>query len=313
MDKELLYRFFEGEATEEEKQSIKDWMESSVENEWLFLKERKLYDAILLLGDNEGQEQRKALSVSLGVIVLHISRIAAIAILTLALNYVYQSYLRPEHEGTMQTISVPAGQRVNLTLPDGSEVWLNARTTLSYPVNFNRKNRLLHLDGEAYFEVAQDAGRPFIVETKAGTVEALGTSFNVECYSFLDKYETVLMNGKVKVSLRDKDSESIMLLPDKKASLKEGVLQVEHVSDYTPYRWREGLICFKRASFASIMEEFEKYYGVEVRILNENVLQYYYTGKFRHTDGVDHALRVLRNDIFFSYRKDDEKQVIYIE
>ncbi|MDL2208296.1 FecR domain-containing protein [Parabacteroides sp. OttesenSCG-928-O15] len=310
MDRELLYRFFEGTSSEEEMREIKTWMESSGENERLFLKERKLYDAILLSGDKSDLTKKKR---SIGnKLLLNFSKIAAVAILTLVLNYAWQHYGAPEEEVAMQSISVPPGQRVNLTLSDGTNVWLNARTTISYPVNFNKKERLLALDGEAYFEVAPDTRRPFIVETKTGKVEALGTHFNVESYSFQEKFEATLMEGKVKVSLLDDEMTNVILSPHNKAYLKDGSLQVEYVSDYTTYRWREGLICFKEASFVSIMNEFEKYYGVKVHIENQKVLQYYYTGKFRHTDGVDYALRVLQKDIFFTYQKDDERQVIYI-
>lgn len=309
MDKEQLYRFFEGSSTEGEMREIKAWMESSVENERLFLKERKIYDSILMLGDTRGEEQKKTKPRKL---LLTLSRIAAIVVLTLALNYVYQNYLAGTGDAITQSITVPAGQRVSLRLPDGTNVWLNARTTLTYPANFHRKRRVLELDGEAYFEVAPDARRPFIVQSKTGKVEALGTSFNMEAYSVSDEFEVTLMEGKVKVSLHEENSESIILSPDKKAYRQDGSLLVEHVSDYTPYRWREGLICFKQASFASIMKEFEKYYGVEIHIRNDKVLPYYYTGKFRHTDGVDYALRVLQRDISFSYDRDDEQQVIYI-
>jgi ferric-dicitrate binding protein FerR (iron transport regulator) len=103
------------------------------------------------------------------------------------------------------------------------------------------------------------------------------------------------------------------LTPDKKTVLKEGKLWIEQVDDYTPYRWIEGLICFRNKSFMSVMKDFEKYYGVNIHIKNQIVLKYYYTGKFRHTDGIDYALRVLQKDIRFKYTRDDENQIIYIE
>jgi ferric-dicitrate binding protein FerR (iron transport regulator) len=313
MNRESLNHFFEGRASEKEMWEIKFWMESSPDNEQIFLKEHKIFDATLLLGKKREKESLDNLKVASRRYIRETLRIVAVILLTLGINYLYESYHAQIQEVSFQIITVPSGQRVNLTLPDGTAVWLNARTTLAYPVDFKKKERLLQLDGEAYFEVAPDTRRPFIVETSRGRVEALGTNFNVEAYSFSNVFEATLMSGKIKVSLNDKDTESIILSPGKKTYLKDGILQIDHVTDFTPYRWREGLICFKRASFTSIMKEFEKYYGVEILVRNEKVLQYYYTGKFRHTDGIDYALRVLQENIFFEYGKDDELQVIYID
>jgi ferric-dicitrate binding protein FerR (iron transport regulator) len=75
----------------------------------------------------------------------------------------------------------------------------------------------------------------------------------------------------------------------------------------------EGLICFKDAPLPAIMKEFEKYYGVRIDVRNQRVLKYSYTGKFRHTDGIDYALRVLQKDVGFKYVRDDESQTISID
>jgi ferric-dicitrate binding protein FerR (iron transport regulator) len=172
----------------------------------------------------------------------------------------------------------------------------------------------MELDGEAYFEVAKNETKPFVVQTAQGVVEVLGTDFNVEAYSSREAFETTLMKGRVKVKLNGSVAgEEVWLTPDKKAVLKEGKLQVEPVNDYTSYRWREGLICFKNESFVSIMDDFEKYYGVSVRVKNQKALQSFYTGKFRYTDGIDYALRVLQKDIPFTFSRDDENQIIYIK
>ena len=100
----------------------------------------------------------------------------------------------------MQTITVPAGQRINITLVDGTNVWLNARTSLSYPVKFGKNNRQVVLDGEAYFDVTKDKSKPFIVQTDNYNVEVLGTKFDVNAYSETGEFETTLMSGSVKVA-----------------------------------------------------------------------------------------------------------------
>lgn len=233
--------------------------------------------------------------------------------LTLGGSFIYRQMQTAQTPVALQTIAVPAGQRINITLPDGTNVWLNARTTIQYPVTFNSNERTVKLDGEAYFDVAKDKTKPFIVQTDKYSVEVLGTKFDVESYSETGQFETALMEGHVKISSLKDATESLMLTPNNKAFLHKGKLQVIPVDDFNPYRWREGLICFKNESFASIMNEFEKYYGININITNLDVQKYLYTGKFRQTDGVDYALRVLQKDIGFTYERDDDKHIIYIK
>ncbi len=102
----------------------------------------------------------------------------------------------------MQSIYVPTGQRVNITLSDGTNVWLNARTKIVYPAVFDKSVRQVAVDGEAYFDVAKDKKRPFIVETGKCNMEVLGTKFNVEGYSDKDDFEVTLMEGSVRVASR---------------------------------------------------------------------------------------------------------------
>nr|WP_286083552.1 FecR family protein [Parabacteroides goldsteinii] len=111
----------------------------------------------------------------------------------------------------LQTITVPAGQRINITLADGTNVWLNARTTIQYPITFNEKERLVKLDGEAYFDVTKDKSKPFIVQTNNYNVEVLGTKFDVDSYSETEIFETTLMEGSVRISSLTDANESLML------------------------------------------------------------------------------------------------------
>ncbi|BEG99184.1 FecR family protein [Bacteroides sedimenti] len=310
MDKELLYKFFEGAASEEEGMKIKVWIEASEENKRIFFKERRLFDAILLHGDLVESEIK--IPFRKKIFRMEWLKIAGIVLITLAISYIYQQYKAYYAPLVMNTISVPAGQRANITLPDGTNVWLNARSTIKYPTSFNDRKRTIYLEGEAYFDVTKNKEKPFVVQTEKYDVEVLGTKFNVEAYPGQTEFETALMQGKVEVTSRLIPDQKIILAPDQKAFLKDGKLQVSEVEDVNRYRWKEGLICFKNKSILNIMKEFEKYYGIKIVINNKNILKYLYTGKFRQSDGVDYALRVLQNDIYFKYEKDNEKEVIYI-
>lgn len=315
MNKETLYRFFEGTASFEEEEQVRAWIEVSPENGHAFMKERKLFDAILLLGeDNKLSEKRKAHILHLSSLRTELLKIVAVVAITLGIGYIYLQQIPSTGLTAMQTIYVPAGQRINITLPDGTNVWLNARTTIQYPISFNSDKRKIILDGEAYFDVAKNKKIPFIVHTDKYEVEVTGTKFNVEAYADKDEFEATLMEGQVKIASNTNQSQVITLAPDSKAYLKDGKLAVAPVDDYNPYRWKDGLICFKNESFTSIMKEFEKYYGINIYVNNNNnVLKYFYTGKFRQTDGIDYALRVLQKDIRFEYRRDDENHMIFIE
>ncbi|WP_289834656.1 FecR family protein, partial [Parabacteroides goldsteinii] len=309
-----LYKFFEGNASFEEEAAVKQWMEESAENRLAFLKERKLFDAMLLLGNEEIiKNGKKRFSINLSSLRTELIKIAAVVAITLGGSYFYYQSSLEKELMAMQTITVPAGQRINITLVDGTNVWLNARTSLSYPVKFGKNNRQVVLDGEAYFDVTKDKSKPFIVQTDNYNVEVLGTQFDVNAYSETGEFETTLMSGSVKVASASDSTQKITLKPNNKVFLQDGKLHVTAVDDYNPYRWKEGLICFKNETFTSIMKDFEKYYGLTIQVKNKNVFKYVYTGKFRQTDGIDYALRVLQKDIKFTYQRDDENQIIYIE
>lgn len=315
MEKAWLYKFFEGTASLEEEKAVREWLDASDANRQTLLKERKLFDAMLLWGEEARSlavEKRLEGPKSGSSLRTELLKVAAVVLLTLGLNTVYHSLFDREEPIAMQTVVVPAGQRVNIMLPDGTNVWLNARTTLRYPFAFRGVRREVQLDGEAYFDVAKDRQHPFIVETSKADVEVYGTQFNVEAYADRSEFETTLMSGSVKVTSLANPLDRLTLAPDSKAYLEKGRLKVVPVDDYSPYRWKEGLICFRNETFLHIMKDFEKYYGITIHVENKQVLKYFYTGKFRQSDGIDYALRVLQKDILFKYHRDDEKHIIFI-
>ena len=313
MTREMLYKFFEGTTSYEEEVEIRQWMEHSPENARELLKERKIFDSILLLDERHIQQNNSKKQNHISYLRTQVLKIASIVILTLSFSSLYHYVSEKNAIIPMQSIYVPSGQRVNITLSDGTNVWLNARTKINYPAVFDKSERRVIIDGEAYFDVAKDKKRPFIVETEKCNTEVLGTKFNVEGYSDKDDFEVALMEGSVMVASKLGAGDTLVLTPDNKAILqKNGKLTVTPVDDYNPYRWKEGLICFKTESFLSIMDDLEKYFGINIVVENKSVLKYNFTGKFRQVDGIDYALRVLQRDIRFTYERDDENRIIYI-
>lgn len=310
MDKDLLYRYFDGTATPEEGKEVKRWMEASADNRKAFFRERRLFDALLMNADMASEEERRHPFLR-GFRGWEWLKIAVVLLVGVCLHQAYLMLADCRTE-TCTTVRVPAGQRTHITLPDGTGVWLNARSEMSYSTSFNQNHREVSLRGEAFFEVAKNEGLPFVVRTSTFGVEATGTQFNVEDYPDHHRFEAALMEGGIHVYTLDRPEEKVRLAPLQKAYWENGRLNVAALDNLEGYRWRDGLICFSDETFSHIMKQFQKSFGIRIQIHNKEVMKYTYTGKFRMNDGVDYALRVLQRDIRFQYKKNDEKEIIDI-
>lgn len=309
MEKELLHKYFRGEASTEEEKQIMDWAESSADNYRLYLEERKIWNALLIHYTFE--KEHSFSDKNKQYILWKISSIAASIALLLALSWIFFASNNQEQQ-SLQAIMVPPGQRVQLTLGDGTKVWLNSKSTFTYPTSFGKNAREVELDGEGYFEVTKNEKAPFIVKTKKYTIKVLGTTFNVSAYhNKLSAFETSLLEGAVDVSASDQ-TEWISLMPNEKVTEIDGFLQKDTINNPEHLRWREGLICLDDEPFENLMRKFAVYYDIAIVINNPNVLKYKCTGKFKQTDGIEYALRVLQKDVKFKYLRDDELNSITI-
>lgn len=310
IDKELLCRFFNGETNLVEETKIKDWLEGSAENRKEYLRERRLFD-LTILSDEKSYHATKLLNTRKRSYYVEALKIAATIVITLIISSLYFAIPDQEDEVAMQTVTVPYGQRVNLVLSDGTNVWLNSGTKMSYPQTFAKKSREIYLDGEAYFDVSHNKEKPFLVHTNLFDIEVLGTKFNVDSYSRDDVFESSLMEGVVKV-IRKKDNSSLILSPSYKVALRGGKMVVEKIEDYNTYRWREGLICFKNKYFLDLLAEFEKYYDIRIIVEGSKLANPILTGKFRVSDGAEYALKVLQKDVKFRYKRNVDSNIIHI-
>jgi ferric-dicitrate binding protein FerR (iron transport regulator) len=308
MNKELLYRFFEGTATLEEEQRVRQWVEKSEDNRALFMRERKIYDALLLVSPQSSLENKKEVGTSLWMVST-----AVAVFLLLLVSGLYWMRIRDERNFAAQyhTLQVPAGQRMKLILADNTNVWLNANTVFRYPSTFSKKDRTVYLEGEAYFEVSKNKEKPFIVKTNGGDINVTGTSFNVKARSEHQLFETSLFEGSVEIY--DNHRKMVSLKPNQQSVFKNGQLVVSQITDYDQFLWRKGLIAFNNKSLEDILGTLSTYFDVQIRIEAQSLPKNTYTGKFRQSDGIDYALRVLQKSIRFSYEKDDETGVIYIK
>ena len=206
----------------------------------------------------------------------------------------------------------PAGQNAQVTLADGSKVWLNAGSTLHFPTRFPDKERLVNLEGEGFFEVQANKEKPFIVSTTSYTIKALGTTFNVNAYKKSKDFETSLLTGKVEVA-DHAGKQTILLSPNNRVVLEGNKLKTLPIQDSEYFLWREGIICFNEP-LSEVLKKLELYFDVKIEVNNKRVLQneQHCIGKFRSRDGLEHILEVLQLTSHFSYKKDDEKNLVTI-
>ena len=305
MEQKLLHKMFNGEATDNELTQIRQWVNADKMNRETFYHERALFDALQLNAFQKGNHVRKQ-SVPLWKWIG--SAAAAVIALFLLYNIPVFTTKSIQPEIALNTIKVPAGQRVEVTLSDGTHIWLNARSEFSYPASFNGNTREVRLKGEAFFDVAKDRNKKFIVNTGRCEVEVLGTQFNVEAYNE-NEFSTALIQGSVKVTDKSQPDESVVLEPNNTVSLNNGKLTVTPITDFNPYSWKEGLITFKDINFKDLMKELEKNFGIRIIIDNHTLDNYACSGKFRISDGIEQVLRALQQDSHFTFERESGTEI----
>jgi hypothetical protein len=176
---------------------------------------------------------------------------------------VYHSIAAAGSAGLQNTITTPRGGKYKVTLSDNTEVWLNAGSSLSYPIAFHGSERRVALTGEAYFEVAPDADQPFVVTAGNTRIQVLGTHFNVNAYNDEKVIKTTLTEGAVRVF---KGDESRLLKPGEQASMNKrtGMLKVRPADVEAAVAWKNGLFQFNNTQLEVIMREVSRWYDIDV-------------------------------------------------
>lgn len=202
-------------------------------------------------------------------------------------------------EPLWNTLSVPRGGQYKLVLPDGSKVWLNAASSIRYPVAFTGSDRVVEMTGEAYFEVAQDPTKPFRVKVgNREAVEVLGTHFDINAYDDESAIRTTLLEGGINVSA---EGRLVTLRPGEEAVLDKA-LQVHRVEDLeAAVAWKDGLFFFDGENITSIMRQVSRWYDVTVDYQGD-VQDKVFTGEVSRYANVSQVLNVLEltRDIHFT-------------
>lgn len=211
------------------------------------------------------------------------------------------------------TINVPVGQRASITLPDGSIVWINSNSSLSYPAAFKDNERKVQLIGEAYFEVAHQNNRPFIVNAPHFETKVLGTKFNICSYPNDSIAKADLIEGSVALYNNEATDAAIILKPGEQAIYnRNNLLQIDQ-SYFNANDKKSGIFRFDNSNMAEILRQLENYYNVSIVVNNPMILDYEYTGSFIQGDGVMHILKLLQKIKPFSIHLSEQDNVITID
>jgi ferric-dicitrate binding protein FerR (iron transport regulator) len=315
MNKSVFINYFKGELTEKQEKDLLDWVEQSEENYQELLKERKLWDILILSDASKNKESESEIQQSnrFRRVIYNIGKVAAIFIVAFGLGILFKTNSGLQITTTkFNKIEVPRGQRVLITLVDGTKVWLNAKSKFTFPDHFEKNNRTVQLDGEAYFDVVHNEKDPFIVKTSKYQIKVLGTQFNVNAYQNSNNFETTLVEGRVLLKTYDPGSLTIELKPDEQYSEDSGTgkYHIKKVVAKENISWIDGVYTFNDQSFSDIVQRLERYYDTKIVVNYPELLDYRFTGKFRYRDSLTMILDVVKQNKAFTYKQVGNKIII---
>jgi transmembrane sensor len=190
------------------------------------------------------------------------------------------------------TITTPRGGQYHLTLADGTDVWLNATSSIKYPTAFTGKDRQVEITGEAYFEVAHNAAKPFRVMSNGQTVEVLGTHFNVNGYPDESETRTTLIQGSVKVT-KTGTNETNILKPGQQAILSDRLFAISNVKTDDAIAWKNGYFMFNNEPLESAMRKISRWYDVDIEYRDSGLKNENTYGSLSRFSDVSKVLKLL--------------------
>lgn len=204
--------------------------------------------------------------------------------------------INPNAEGSkddnsFNTLSTPTGGQYNIILADGTKVYLNAVSSIKYPTQFNGDKRIVELEGEAYFEVAKNKSKPFIVKSDNQSIEVLGTHFNVHSYNNESVIKTTLLEGSVAVTYKNQKS---ILKPGQQSDVSDSFskIKVREVDTEEAVAWKNGRFKFDNADLKNVMRQLERWYGIKVEYRGDVSDVRFNGGTFRNKN-LSEVLKVL--------------------
>ncbi len=319
-DESQIFSYLDGNLSPDERKRFEELLQSSPEFRAKFQEISHLYRL------SENYRKQKSIDVSAAWDTLsrkiafltfrekvwNFTRTAAAILLPLFLLYQYvllPSVNRNMPEQTITLASMP-GVITKAVLPDGSEVWLNSQSELTYPRQFKGKERTVMLEGEAYFNVVSDKKRRFnVVAPHQMIVSAYGTEFNVNTYEDNARHKVTLVNGHVEVAVGDL-SEKEDLLPGEQAlyTLETKTIITAKADTYVETAWKDGKLVFRREKFENLTEKLTRKFGVTIVLEDEKLRDYEYTATFTD-ESLEEILELLKMSTPITYTITKQQQL----
>lgn len=276
----IILKYLEGTASDEEKQTLLKWVRASGSNKKEFHEIRDLWITTgSMLSDTSGNqeafnrfkkhvtdyENAKQQKRSRIRILRYAASVAILITCSVGMFMLGRRSTENEFSASVINQTIVRNDKTSFMLPDGTLVWLNKDSKLSYPESFNDQQRVVTLEGEGYFEVVHDEKNPFYVETGDLTIRVLGTVFNVKNYSDEIISETVLLSGKVEVDMKN-DKAPVILSPDQKITYdrQTGYHQVEKVDAEEYALWKNDKLVMDNEELETIFRKIERWYHVKI-------------------------------------------------
>ena len=289
-----VFACLEKKATKQDLELLKEWLCESG-NALLYRQLKQIdqlsSDLILYRSFNIPAARGKVLKAILSTKRLFwldwVQRIAAVLFLPLVLASLFFFYqykvLRSDLHAVavIQQIDTQPGTKTHFFLPDSTEVWLNAASTIKFPFNFTGTTRLIELDGEAYFRVHKNKKKPFVVKNGSFEVEALGTMFNLCAYSEDKRFTAVLEEGKIQVSEKTAN-QSLVLNPGEQVyfSIEENQFNKSQVNVQDIIAWKDGRLIFNQTPFSDVVLTLGRWFNADIRLADQSIANYRYTATF---------------------------------
>ena len=310
---------------------LKTWIAASAENQQYFIRQREIWfsavsreaasvydkDKAFENFRNRVESQKEIQSTSRrGFSLSALWRYAAVVAIIIAVGCI--SYWQGEVnvKDTFADISVeaPLGSKTKLYLPDGTLVWLNAGSRMTYSQGFGVDNRKVELEGEGYFEVKRNEKIPFFVKTKDLQLQVLGTKFNFRDYPEDHEVVVSLLEGKVGLNNLLREEKEAVLSPDERAVLNKanGFLTVESVTASNASQWTDGYLFFDEELLSDIAKELERSYNVKIHIANDSLKTFRVYGNFvRREQNIQEVLEALASTEKMQYKIEERNITIY--
>ncbi len=235
---------------------------------------------------------------------------------------------------------IKPGKKMRLSLPDGTQIWLNSNTKINYNKEFNEKTREVILDGEAFFDVAKDKSRPFIIHTKAMDIKVLGTAFNVKAYDGDKTTEASLVHGSIEASFVDRPNEKIILKPHEKivfantaavpsdskkllqnisiVKTNEPIITVKKINYEVEKKdsvmvetvWMKNTLAFRSETLQDVATKIERWYDMSITIKNEKLKSKIFTGTFTN-ESITEVMNALCKSGNINYKKNKNNVIIF--